>query len=328
MEKTKNIEDLKEYSLIIEALINFGIQDKIIEFIRHNENLTLKINGEYLLRIHKSADTFQAINQYMDINIKQIRYAEITFLEFLRKNGMNVQIPVQNNDNTYVVEVSDGIYATMLQWISGDIIKKEEVTADLCFEIGQMVARMHNAAFGFSDKNILQYDSNLCMRLKTCFSHEIIRSNIQEKHRLLLNATCERLSERLKDTHEFITVHSDLSLSNILITQSGLVPIDFSLFGFAHPMMDIGCLFGCINGVENRTAIASGYRSLGYDIDFPMLDTQFALNVLLYIIIHMNLSNEEGFKKNLDRWCNQIFLPFVQGKRLISENFYILNADK
>jgi tRNA A-37 threonylcarbamoyl transferase component Bud32 len=328
MEKSKNTEDLKEYNLIIEALIKFGVQDKIVEFIRHNENLTLKINGEYLLRIHKSADTFQAINQYVDINIKQMRYAEIAFLEHLRKSGMNVQIPVRSNDNAYVVEVSDGIYATMLHWISGDIIKKEEVTIDLCFEIGQMVARMHKAAIGFSDENILQYDSNLFMKLRTCFSHEKIWSNIQDKHRLLLDATFERISERLKDTHEFITVHSDLSLSNMLITQSGLVPIDFSLFGFAHPMMDIGCLFGCINGVENRAAIAGGYRSLGYDIDFPMLDTHFALSVLLYVIIHLNLCNEEDFNKNLDRWCKQIFLPFIQGERLISENFYMLNADK
>ncbi len=328
MERIKNTEDLKEYNLIIRALIKFGVQDKAVEFIRHNENLTLKINGEYLLRIHKPADTFQAINQYMDIDIKQMRNAEIAFLEYLRKNGMKVQIPVRNKDNTYIAEVSDKIYATMLHWISGDIIKKEEVTTDLCYEIGQMVARMHKAAIGFCDENILQYDSNLCMKLKTCFSHEKTRSNLQDKHRSLLGATCERISERLKDTHEFITVHSDLSLSNMLKTQAGLVPIDFSLLGFAHPMMDIGCLFGCINGVENRVAMAKGYRSLNYDIDFPMLDAYFALSVLLYIVIHLNQYNEEDFNRNLDRWCKQIFLPFVQDKRLISDDFYMLNADK
>jgi len=64
----------------------------------------------------------------------------------------------------------------------------------MCFEIGQMVARMHKAAIGFSNENILQYDSNLFMKLRTCFSHEKIASNIQDKHRLLLDTVCEELA--------------------------------------------------------------------------------------------------------------------------------------
>lgn len=328
MDESKNIKDLKEYNLIIEALIKFGVQDKAIEFIRHNENLTLRINEKYLLRIHKPSNSFQAINQYTDIDVRGMRGIEISFLEHIRKNGMNVQIPIRSKENSFVVEVSDGIYATMLQWIQGCIINKEELTTDLCYEIGQMVGKMRKAANGFYDENMLQYDSHLCMKLKTCFLDEKIQSNMQEKHRLLLENVCEKISDILQDKHEFITVHSDLSLSNILITQSGLVPIDFSLFGFAHPMMDIGCLFGCINGVENRSAIASGYRSLGYDINFPMLDAHFALSVLLYIVIHLKLCKEENFQKNLDRWCRQIFLPFMQKERLISESFYMLHADK
>lgn len=320
MDKRKNIKELKDYDLISEALVKFSIQDKKIEFIRHNENLTLKIDEKYLLRIHKPADSFQAISQYMDINVNKMREAELSFLAYLHKNGMNVQIPAKSKEETFVVELTNGICATMLQWIPGRIIEKEEVTTDLCYEIGQMVAKIHKAAKGFNDENILQYDSNLCIKLKTCFSHE--------KHSLLLENACERIGGILQDRNEFITVHSDLSLSNMLITQSGLVPIDFSLLGFAHPMMDIGCLFGCINGVENRAAIASGYRSLGYNIDFPMLDAYFALSVLLYIVIHLNLCNEKSFRKNLDRWCRQIFQPFVRGERLISENFCMLNADK
>lgn len=328
MGRGKNIDDLKDYDLIKEALKRFKLQDNKIEFIRHNENLTLKIDEKYLLRIHKPADSFQKINQYGKFKIKRMREAEISFLQHLRQNGMDVQIPVRSNDNDYVVEVSDGIYATMLKWIPGCIINKKELSTDLCFEIGQMVAKMNKAAEGFHDKNILQYDSDLCMELKTCFVQGKIQGNMEEKHRLLIENVCRSIGERIQDRHEFITVHSDLSLSNMLITHSGLVPIDFSLFGFAHPMMDIGCLFGCINGIENRTAIACGYRSLGYDIDFSMLDAYFALNVLLYIVIHLNLCNDEGFQKNLDRWCRQIFQPFVQGEPLISENFYILNAEK
>lgn len=328
MDERNNIKDLKEYNLIFEALYKFGVQEKAIEFIRHNENLTLRINEKYLLRIHKPSNSFKAINQYTDIDVRKMRDIEFSFLEHIRSNGMNVQIPISSQENTFVVEVSEGIYATMLQWIQGRIINKEEVTTSLCYEIGQMVAKMHKAAYGFYDEDMLQYDSNLCLKLKTCFLDEEIQKNMQKEHRYLLENVCEKISYILQDKHEFITVHSDLSLSNILITQSGLVPIDFSLLGFAHPMMDIGCLFGCINGVENRSAIASGYRSLGFDINFPMLDVHFALSVLLYIVIHLNLCNKDNFQKNLDRWCRQIFKPFMQKERLISDDFYLLHADK
>lgn len=241
---------------------------------------------------------------------------------------MNVQIPLLSNDNTYVVEISDGIYATMLQWIPGHIIDKNELSKELCFEIGQMVARLNQAAVGFRDKNILHYDTNLCIRLKACFAQKKMSCSMEEEHRLLLENTCEKISERLKDKHEFMTIHSDLSLSNMLITQSGLAPIDFSLFGFAHPMMDIGCLFGNINGIENRKAIADGYCSFGYNIEYYMLDAYFVLSALLYIVIHLKLCNEESFQRNVERWCRQIFQPFIQGERLISDDFYMLHADK
>ena len=131
MDKRKNIKELKDYDLISEALVKFSIQDKKIEFIRHNENLTLKIDEKYLLRIHKPADSFQAISQYTDINVNKMREAELSFLAYLHKNGMNVQIPAKSKEETFVVELTNGICATMLQWIPGRIIEKEEVTTDL-----------------------------------------------------------------------------------------------------------------------------------------------------------------------------------------------------
>lgn len=81
MEKVVNIEDIKEYDLIKKAVEKFGVQHDTIEFIRHNENLTLKVNDKYLLRIHKPADSFQAVTQYISINIKKMREAEISFLQ-------------------------------------------------------------------------------------------------------------------------------------------------------------------------------------------------------------------------------------------------------
>lgn len=76
-------------------------------------------------------------------------------------------------------------------------------------------------------------------------------------------------------------LHADLSLSNILVTKSGLAAIDFSLFGLGHPMFDLATLFGSINGLHCRQKIAEGYRDAGGIFDYEALDLevlQFILN--------------------------------------------------
>ena len=331
MEKTERTErtiltgDKDNDALIKQALRKFQVPGNQVEFIRHNENLTVKVEGKYLLRVHKPAASFQTIHPYANIDVRKMREEELAFLRHLRQNGMGVQDPVPDADGGFVAEVDNGIYATMLRWIPGRTIGKEELNPQMCQAIGEMTARIRKAAGGFHAENALQYDAELCETLKTRFAED--GCGLEEKTRQLLLRTCDCIGERVAGRRDFMTAHADLSLSNILITEQGLVPIDFSLFGCAHPMMDIAGLFACVNGVENRRAIAKGYASLGYGIDFPILDAYFAFSVLLYVVLHIRLCGEESFQKNLDRWSRHIFQPLAEGKPLISEDFYMLHAD-
>jgi len=122
-------------------------------------------------------------------------------------------------------------------------------------------------------------------------------------------------------------VHSDLSLSNMLFTENGIVPIDFSLMGFGHPMMDLGGLYCNINGPENRKAIADGYKAEGGIIDFDLLDACFALNILLSIGLHLEKwLKEDWFPDRLERWCRETFGPLGEGKPIFSPDYYLLNV--
>lgn len=316
-----------ENNYIRNALEQYNMQDAEFELIRHNENMTLRVDGQYLLRIHKHAEGFDTDYAYEGMNRIEIRRSELAFLSHLNCQEMRVQSPVPNRDGDCITILPDGVCATMLTWIPGWNLEKSDITEDICFQIGAMVARMHRAAENFRAEAILRYDSSLCERVKQKLESEEVIRILGKTNQQVILAACNVMQDRFCSNHEANTVHTDLSLSNILIADSGLIPIDFSLFGSGHPMMDIGSLYGSINGVENRRAIAEGYKSLGGKIDFPMLDVCFALNVLLYIMLHINsVSGQECFTERLERWCRETFQPLTNGKPLISEEFYMLNV--
>ena len=316
-----------ENNYIRDALEQYNMQNAQFELIRHNENMTLRVDGQYLLRIHKHAEGFITDSLYEGMNRIEIRRSELDFLSYLSRRGMRVQSPVPNKNGDLLTVLHDGVCATMLTWIPGRNLEKSDITEDICFQIGVMVAKMHKAAENFRAEEILRYDSSLCERVKKKLESKEVTRILGKTNQQVILAACDVMRDRLCSNQDINTVHTDLSLSNILIADSELIPIDFSLFGNGHPMMDISGLYGSINGVENRRAIAEGYKSLGGKIDFPMLDVCFALNVLLYIVLHIGSApKQESFTERLERWCRETFQPLADGKPLISEEFYMLNV--
>ena len=55
-------------------------------------------------------------------------------------------------------------------------------------------------------------------------------------------------------------VHSDLSPSNMIITERGIAPIDFCLCGFGHYYMDLGSLYTHFPKPDKRQRMMEGYR--------------------------------------------------------------------
>lgn len=57
---------INEY--LAEALQSYGMNGVEAELICHHENMTFRVDGKYLLRIHSSADGFNAGMHYVGIN--------------------------------------------------------------------------------------------------------------------------------------------------------------------------------------------------------------------------------------------------------------------
>lgn len=314
--------------LLAEALCRYGMQGAKTKLVRHNENMTFCVDGRYLLRIHRHAEGFQTVGFYDGVDRKEIYREELLFLEFLRHHGMEVQKPCFNREGELVAVLSEGTFATMLTWLPGRNPTKEEAGYDLCFQIGKMVGRLHRLSRQCQKIPVLCYDRALCGRLKQKLYAAKEDGIFPARQVQCMADAFDVIADRLFAAEgDAIITHADLSLSNILITQNGLVPIDFSLFGYCHPMMDLASLFCNVNGLDNRRAMAAGYCKAGGEITILMLDACFALNILLTILLHCgSWTVQEWFPARLKRWCDEVFMPISLGEALFSDNFYLIHA--
>lgn len=302
-------------ALLTEALQAFGLKDAQAEFIQQHENAVYRVDGEYLLRIHKAADGLHADHD------PEKRRAELAFLTHLADSGLHVQRPIAE------ATLSDGAMATLLTWLDGHHITGAEFTPEMQHQIGALTARLHQAAQGFDHPAMRRYDAAHVGQIAAYIRRMGERYDLNPAD---VDATCQAaqvIENRLRSAAgELIPIHCDLSQSNILLTPDGPVPIDFSLFGLGHPMHDLGVLIGNVSSMAQRKAIAEGYERAGGRIDLPLLDAGMTLGLLEAIVFHADVwPKEDWFAPRLARWVNEQLRPLARGKPLLDENMYLIN---
>lgn len=300
-------------ALLTEALHAFGLHDA--EFIQQHENAVYRADGQYLLRIHRSAEGL-----LVDHN-PDIRRAELAFLTHLSDKGMIVQRPLAE------ATLSDGTQATLLSWLNGHHITEAEYTTDMQRQIGVMTARLHQVALGFHHPAMRRYDTAHVARLSDSLMQMGHRHHLNMDEISVLCQAAHVIAERLSHAAStLLPIHCDLSRSNILLTESGPVPIDFSLCGVGHPMHDLGILLGNVRSQAQRRAIAEGYVSAGGTINLPLLDAGYTLGLLECIAFHADVwPKEDWFAPRLTRWVREHLLPLAEGKPLLNENMRLIN---
>ncbi len=300
-------------ALLDEALQAFGLTHA--EFIQQHENAVYRADEKYLLRVHKAAEGLHVDHD------PALRQAELALLTHLADAGMNVQRPIAE------APLSDGTVATLLTWLDGHHITEADFTPDMQRQIGAMTARLHQAATGFQHEALRRFDATHVAHLADALRQ------MGERHHLNMDeiaVACEAarvIEARLgKASDEFIPIHCDLSQSNILLTEGGPVPIDFSLCGIGHPMHDLGILLGNTSTQAQRNAMAEGYAAAGGQIDLPLLDAGYTLGLLEALDFHADVwPKESWFAPRLTRWVNEQLQPLAEGKPLLDETMYLLN---
>ena len=300
-------------ALLTEALAAFGLHHA--EFIQQHENAVYRADGQYLLRIHKAADGLTADHD------PDKRWAELAFLTHLSDKGLHVQRPIAETT------LSDGTMATLLTWLDGHHITEAEFTPEMQHQIGMMTARLHQAGRGFDHLAIRRYDAAHVARTAADIQRMGERYGLNPSEIAVACQAAQVIEDRLRSVSgEFVPIHCDLSQSNILLTENGLAPIDFSLFGLGHPMHDLGILLGNVSTLVQRKAIADGYVHAGGRIDLPLLDAGMTLGLLECMVFHADVwPKEDWFAPRLTRWVNEMLQPLADGKPLLDENMYLIN---
>lgn len=310
-----------------DALRQYGMENMKTELLRHNENMTYYTEGRYMLRIHQHKTGFETGFIYAGLDRRAVYGSEMELLAHLKKLGIRVQEPVKNKRGEWITDLPDGATAVLLKWLPGMSLDRLEADEALCREIGKLTAELHQSTRDFKASPVVRYDAAHCLRLRDDLLTRG-RDCIPAPQLDILAEVCAVIAARLNEAEpEFQIIHGDLSPSNIVRTELDFAPIDFSMFGLGHPMLDLAGLFAQVNGLKSRQAVAAGYTEHGGVIRYDVLDACFALSILQSITIHLDTwSEQDWFQSRMDRWCNQSFAPLCREERLFADGFFLIHA--
>lgn len=304
--------------MIDEALQYYNFHNPQYIFIRHNENMTYQvIDGEYkyLLRIHKAADGVNFSFQCADIPREVFIQSEIELLiKLYSETDIRVQHPITNKSGDYITKLKSGDYVTVLTWFDGIDLRDISITNELVYDIGRLIGHLHNQMSKLSCTGRYRYDENMIGRVLNEIKIAYELQHIEKQHYECIRTYLIEFADLIrKEKNKFILIHADLSKSNLIYHENGIIPIDFSLSGYALPEMDLADISCSLNDKTLTPYLLDGYRSVSeYCPNEFYVDVYFAFSIVLYIAYHHErFYGDEKSQKSLDRWTTTIIEPII-----------------
>ena len=304
----------KTDEMILAALQAYGMEDAGYELIRQNENITCRVdrNGTlYALRIHSPAEGFRTSIAAGGESDAELFRSEAELLLYMGRNGLEgLQEPVPNLAGEYVTEMENGVPAMLLSWVDGRPLTGEEGKT-YAEEIGSLACRIHRAAGDFTGKR-LHYDNALSDRMIGEIRRAVSLQHISEDAGRICIRELEAvkaLQTRLETRTAPTVIHADLGLDNILITDRGLIPIDFSLSGYASLAQEAGMLLSNYQEKGTIASLLNGFAKSGEQVDAAEAEVFLSYSVLLFICSQQDrFFHEEWFGDAMKRWCTTLFV--------------------
>ncbi len=302
----------------------YDIEVQEIKLLRHNENMTyhvLAANGEYVLRIHKSIETMNLSMLIGESNPVELIEEEMNLLDILQKNSMGTQRPVRNKQGQFVTKLGD-TYATLLEWVSGTCIQKQNMNEEIAFQIGSTVAKMHQCLAEHKITNRYSYGADLVKRMQQVYDTVLFSDKIEKDFLQIIRQMLDKIMDVLEQkSEEMLQVHNDLGESNLLLCENGVVPIDFSMSGSCIKEMDLASLFIHFEDVKLKEAILKGYKSTtGLVLQEELIDVCIGYQLLIFIFSQYQvICNQGWFNEALHYWCAEVFEKILEGKKIADE---------
>ncbi len=294
------------------ALRQYSIQVRSVDFIHHGENTTFKVtarNGnKFLLRVHRN-----------DYHSKAAIIEELKWLDRLAKEPTLITPrPVKTRSGELIATarasgVPDSRFCCMFRWIEGTFIEKS-VSPKHMFEIGRLIADLQKAAPKTKHRRYWTADGLVGTSPKFGSLDQL--RGVSVVHQRTITKARRRVWRRLKTFERKFPqrqglIHADVHFGNILNLKGKLGVIDFddSGFGFhaydlAIPLISVGYSLG-VKGrkrlPELRRALLSGYSSRTHwdKHDDVILDQLIMARRLLMLGWLNSRSNNPRLKKFL-----------------------------
>ncbi len=309
-----------------EALLHYDLPPCSATLLRHNENMTDQVcdaagTALFVLRIHKPVLGFDRSLLSDSLTTKELVESELALLDALYQQQFPVQCPQRNKAGQWVTTLRGGDCATLLAWAEGQTLEGIELTPQLLHQIGSMTARMH---LFFESCPLLphlqryRYDTMLFKRMETALQQAEEKGVLSPAQGNTMRRTAAAIAAQV-ETLPIGYVHADLSLGNLILQKDTLIPIDFSLSGFAPYEMDLGGLVATFTQPEQRAAILAGYEETRPGKTARRhIEAYFALSVLLFVSAQYSRApGWDWFPGAAQRWCDTIFQPFLDDKPLL-----------
>ncbi|GAA0335939.1 phosphotransferase [Bacillus carboniphilus] len=291
-------------NLIENALSQYGIYKYNSVFIRHNENITLKItdyidNKSYLLRIHIPITPNLRGVQHTLEGLK----AEMELLDNIAEQiSLHIQKPIKNKLGSFVSTIIDSTnnicsLATLLTWVEGEAYTGNELNSDeLAYEVGSVLARLHNFSSQWTIPQPFTrpvYDMEKYTDLTERLQYGIQKNLFTSEHFDIIVDTRKYIKSVFTDLRKtrdnWGIIHADLQGGNIIVHKNTVIPIDFGFSGYGYFLFDIGLTLASFS-TKLRKKVLEGYKSLRDidDADEQMISAGFILGIFGAFGFHIN----------------------------------------
>lgn len=264
----------------ISALQQYNLRWVEIEYIGISDTITYRVRTSldktYLLRIHSDRRCSNEID------------LELQFLDALITAGIKVPTGITTPSGLRWLKIGteDGFtspHVTVMKWVEG-VHAHEALTEDQAYQVGVLIARLHEAALGFESSSDLRrpvwgmnsYREALAKlkRYAGTFLSEVSWSLYQ----LAAEKVISQLDHMKADDYNYGLIHADLHLGNVVFEGEVPHPIDFGRCGYGFFLYDLAAVMLSLVPYQ-RFKVLQGYesiRSLGSDY-FQSLECFFIM---------------------------------------------------
>lgn len=288
-------------SVIEAACRHWGLGDAPVTLVAARENSVYRVDrpsGPAALRLHR-----QGYRSAGEIQ------SELQWMAMLANDGIPVPDPIPTIDGKTSCTI-DGIVVDMLSWIDGTPLSKVPITEAMYFELGCVLARMHDLADAWSAPtgfnrptwNLLGEQPSwdrFWENPKLGFEERIIFEKFREDalHKL----------ERMANA-DIGLIHADLVPDNVLWHDGQLQIIDFDDGGFGYRLFDLATITHrsrCrYESDELARATVAGYIENRF-IDLDQLPLFEALRACTYVGWNISRMEEAGGDERNERFITE-----------------------